>query len=98
MNRSELIERLAMRHSQLKPQEVEDAVKHILEKISASLASGNRVEIRDFGSFSVHHREARTGRNPKTGTPVKVPPKYIPYFRAGKELRERVDASSSHKK
>lgn len=97
MNRSELIERLAMRHPQLRPQEVEEAVKHMLEKISASLASGNRVEIRDFGSFSLHYREARTGRNPKTGSSVQVPPKYIPYFRAGKELRERVDASNGKK-
>lgn len=97
MNRSELIERLVMRHPQLRPHEVEEAVKHMLEKISASLAAGNRVEIRDFGSFSLHYREARTGRNPKTGSAVQVPPKYIPYFRAGKELRERVDALNDKK-
>lgn len=91
MTKSELIERLSMRYSELRAQDVEDAVKLMIEKICQSLEKGDRVEIRGFGSFSLHYREARTGRNPKTGDSVEVPSKSIPYFRAGKELRERVD-------
>lgn len=91
MTKSELIERLSMRHQEIRGQEIEDAVKLILERISQSLEKGDRVEIRGFGSFSLHFREGRTGRNPKTGESVEVPCKSIPYFRAGKELRERVN-------
>lgn len=91
MTKSELIDRLCMRYPQLRSQDVEDTVKLIIEKICQSLEKGDRVEIRGFGSFSLHYREARTGRNPKTGESVCVPAKSIPYFRAGKELRERVD-------
>lgn len=93
MTKSELIERLSMKYSELRAQDVEEAVKLMIECICQSLEKGDRVEIRGFGSFSLHYREARTGRNPKTGDSVKVPAKSIPYFRAGKELRERVDAS-----
>lgn len=91
MTKSELIDRLCLRYPHLRSQDVEDAVKLIIEKICQSLEKGDRVEIRGFGSFSLHHRGARTGRNPKTGESVNVPAKSIPYFRAGKELRERVD-------
>ena len=91
MTKSELIERLAMRYPELRAQDVEETVKLMIEKICQSLEKGDRVEIRGFGSFSLHYREARIGRNPKTGESVEVPAKSIPYFRAGKELRERVD-------
>ncbi|MBV7434923.1 integration host factor subunit beta [Cardiobacteriaceae bacterium TAE3-ERU3] len=91
MTKSELIERLAMRYPELRAQDVEETVKLMIEKICQSLEKGDRVEIRGFGSFSLHYREARVGRNPKTGESVEVPAKSIPYFRAGKELRERVD-------
>lgn len=93
MTKSELIERLSMRYPSLRSQDVEEAVKLMIEKVCQSLEKGDRVEIRGFGSFSLHYRDARTGRNPKTGDSVKVPAKSIPYFRAGKELRERVDGS-----
>lgn len=92
MTKSELIERLAARYPELRAQDVEDTVKLMIEKICQSLEKGNRVEIRGFGSFSLHYRDARVGRNPKTGESVEVPAKSIPYFRAGKELRERVDS------
>ena len=91
MTKSELIERLAMRYPELRAQDIEETVKLMIEKICQSLEKGDRVEIRGFGSFSLHYREARIGRNPKTGESVEVPAKSIPYFRAGKELRERVD-------
>ena len=94
MTKSELIDRLCMRYPQLRSQDVEEAVKLIIEKVCQSLEKGDRVEIRGFGSFSLHYREARTGRNPKTGDSVEVPSKSIPYFRAGKELRERVDQTA----
>ena len=95
MTKSELIERLCMRYPQLRSQDVEETVKLIIEKICQSLEKGDRVEIRGFGSFSLHYREARTGRNPKSGESVEVPAKSIPYFRAGKELRERVDENDA---
>ena len=94
MTKSELIDRLCMRYPQLRSQDVEEAVKLIIEKVCQSLEKGDRVEIRGFGSFSLHYREARTGRNPKTGDSVEVPSKSIPYCRAGKELRERVDQNA----
>ena len=94
MTKSELIDRLCMRYPQLRSQDVEEAVKLIIEKVCQSLEKGDRVEIRGFGSFSLHYREARTGRNPKTGDSVEVPSKSIPYFRAGKELRARVDQNA----
>lgn len=91
MTKLELIERLGQTHSELRTQQIEDAVKLILDKISYSLEKGDRVEIRGFGSFSLHQRATRNGRNPKTGAMVKIAAKSIPYFRAGKELRKKVD-------
>ncbi len=91
MTRSELIAALAQRFPQLVQKDAEMAVAEILGAIASALAAGNRVEIRGFGSFSLNYRPPRTGRNPKTGEKVAVPGKYVPYFKAGKELRERVE-------
>jgi integration host factor subunit beta len=91
MTRSELIERLAIHFAQLTRTDIDLAVKNILGAISSHLAQGGRVEIRGFGSFSLHSRPPRLGRNPKTGEPVKVPKKYVPHFKSGVELRERVN-------
>ncbi len=71
--------------------DVELAVKELLEQMSSALSRGERIEVRGFGSFSLHHRPSRVGRNPKTGDSVKVPDKHVPHFKPGKELRERVD-------
>lgn len=90
MNRSDLIERLANRYPQLQFKDAELGVKVILDAMSNTLAKGDRIEIRGFGSFALNYRPPRTGRNPKTGEPVKVPAKYMPHFKVGKELRERV--------
>lgn len=91
MTKSELIARLAMRYPQLVAKDAELAVKTILDAMGNSLSSGQRIEIRGFGSFSLNFRPPRIGRNPKTGGKVNVPEKYVPHFKAGKELRERVD-------
>ena len=93
MTRSDLIARLAELHPQLLLKDGELAVKVILETLSTTLARGDRVEIRGFGSFSLNYRPPRQGRNPKTGDKVKVPAKHVPHFKAGKELRERVAIS-----
>jgi len=93
MTKSELIEQIAMRQPELSAKDVETAVRLILDDITDTLSEGGRVEIRGFGSFSLHYREPRTGRNPKTGDPVKLEGKYVPHFKPGKELREQVDAS-----
>lgn len=93
MTRSELIITLANRFPQLVMKDIEISVKEILDKIGRSLVDGHRVEIRGFGTFNLNYRPPRTGRNPKTGAQVAVPAKYTPHFRAGKELRERVDVS-----
>jgi integration host factor subunit beta len=90
MIRSDLIARLAEMHPQLQTKDAELAVKVILDALSATLSRGGRVEIRGFGSFGLNYRPPRQGRNPKTGDKVKVPAKYVPHFKAGKELRERV--------
>ena len=92
MTKSELIEKLASGQSQLSAKEVESAIKEMLEQMAKTLESGDRIEIRGFGSFSLHYRAPRTGRNPKTGTSVELDGKYVPHFKPGKELRERVDA------
>ncbi len=92
MTKSELIEILAARQVHLKSDDVDMAVKTLLEQMSASLASGERIEIRGFGSFSLHYRPPRIGRNPKTGESVALPGKHVPHFKPGKELRERVNA------
>lgn len=93
MTKSELIERIAARQSQLSAKDVELAVKTILEHMSQTLATGSRIEIRGFGSFSLHYREPRLGRNPKTGETVQLSGKYVPHFKPGKEMRERVNES-----
>ncbi|MFQ6370960.1 integration host factor subunit beta [Shewanella sp. YIC-542] len=93
MTKSELIEKLATSQSQLSAKEVENAIKEMLEQMAKTLESGDRIEIRGFGSFSLHYRAPRVGRNPKTGTSVELEGKYVPHFKPGKELRERVDAS-----
>ncbi len=90
MTRSDLIARLAELNPQLLAKDTEYAVKVILDTLSSTLARGGRVEIRGFGSFALNYRPPRQGRNPKTGDQVKVPAKYVPHFKAGKELRERV--------
>ena len=91
MTRSELIERMAEKQPQLALKDVELAVKAIIDELSCALASGGRIEIRGFGSFSLHYRAPRIGRNPKTGDMVDLSGKYVPYFKPGKELRERVN-------
>lgn len=93
VTKSELIERIAARQTQLSVKDVELAVKTILEDMSDNLANGGRVEIRGFGSFSLHFRAPRTGRNPKTGEAVDLQGKYVPHFKPGKELRDRVNDS-----
>ena len=91
MTKSELIEAMARRQIHLAHHDVELGVKEILEYVSQSLATGERIEIRGFGSFSLHFRPPRVGRNPKTGDSVALPGKYVPYFKPGKELRDRVN-------
>jgi len=91
MIRSELISNLADKHPKLTTSDVELAVKSILDSIANQLANGGRVELRGFGSFSVRTRQPRLGRNPKTGAEVQVPERATLYFRAGTELKERVD-------
>ena len=92
MTRSDLIDRLAELHPQLQLKDAELAARTILDALSTTLSKGDRIEIRGFGSFGLNYKPPRQGRNPKTGTKVKVPAKYVPHFKAGKELRERVDA------
>lgn len=94
MTKSELIERISLRLTHLMQKDVELAVKQVLDQISNALARDERVEIRGFGSFSLHHRPARVGRNPKTGESVSIPPKSVPHFKPGKEMRERVNANA----
>lgn len=93
MTKSELIERIAAKQPQLSIKDIELAVKTVLEHMSQTLASGERIEIRGFGSFSLHYREPRQGRNPKTGDTVELAGKYVPHFKPGKEMRERVNQS-----
>lgn len=95
MTRSDLIAKLAERYPQLVAKDAELAVKVILDAMAAALTRGGRIEIRGFGSFALNYRPPRTGRNPKSGEKVQVPAKYVPHFKAGKELRERVDYPSS---
>ncbi len=95
MTKSELIARLATRYPQLVAKDADYAVKTILDAMTQSLSEGQRIEIRGFGSFSLSKRPPRIGRNPKSGERVLVPEKRVPHFKAGKELRERVDASTA---
>ena len=90
MTKSELIELLTQRQAHLKGEDVDLAVKAMLEMMGGALAAGDRIEVRGFGSFSLHFRPPRTGRNPKTGAAVALPGKHVPHFKPGKELRDRV--------
>lgn len=92
MTKSELIARLAERYPQLVAKDAEFAVRTILDAMAQTLADGNRIEIRGFGSFALSFRPPRIGRNPKSGERVLVPEKRVPHFKPGKDLRERVDA------
>lgn len=100
MTKSELMARLAdlfmqkNSHAQLQNKDIEYSVKVLVDTMTRSLARGQRIEIRGFGSFDLNHRPARVGRNPKTGERVDVPAKYVPHFKPGKELRERVDQAA----
>ena len=91
MTKSELIARLADQNPHLYQRDVERIVSTIFDEIAAALAEGHRVELRGFGAFSVKHREARTGRNPRTGETVSVAQKSVPFFKTGKQLRERLN-------
>jgi len=93
MTKSDLIARLAERFPQLVAKDADFAVKMILDALSEALVKGDRIEIRGFGSFSLNYRPPRVGRNPKSGDKVSVPEKWVPHFKAGKELRERVDSA-----
>lgn len=90
MTKSELIEQLA-EQSHLSVGDIDLAVRTILETMSQSMADGDRIEIRGFGSFNLHYRSPRMGRNPKTGEAIALPARYVPHFKPGKELRLRVD-------
>ena len=96
MTKSELIERIAQNERHLTATDVELAIKTILDEMSSALAHGQRIEIRGFGSFFLQYRDARVGRNPKTGEAVSLNAKYLPRFKAGKELRERVNTAAGH--
>ncbi len=91
MLRSELVARLAEKYGHLPPGDLERVVSLILDEIADALARGERVELRGFGAFSVRQRQSRTGRNPRTGESVHVPEKSVPFFKAGKDLRARVN-------
>jgi len=92
MTKSELIERIIEKQEQLSVKDVEAAIKVMLEHMAETLADGDRIEIRGFGSFSLHYRNARTGRNPKTGEEVSLDGKFVPHFKPGKELRDSVNS------
>lgn len=92
MIRSELLQALAAGNPELRPDEVEQVVDIFFDEIGTRLAEGGRVELRGFGTFSTRQRDARTGRNPRTGDAVDVPEKKVPYFKPGKEMRERLNA------
>lgn len=98
MTKSELIERIAdkvttKQGGDLLARDVELAVKCVLDQMASELANGGRIEVRGFGSFCLHYRAPRKGRNPKTGEAVQLPGKYVPHFKPGKEMRDRVNAS-----
>jgi integration host factor subunit beta len=96
MTKSELIEIIAAKQKHLPAKDIELAVKQMLEIMSDALAHGERIEIRGFGSFSLHFRPPRQGRNPKTGEAVALAGKYVPHFKPGKDLRERVNEGQVH--
>ena len=98
MTKSELIEQLIDKHPELSVKDIELAVKIMLEHMTETLSEGERIEIRGFGSFSLHYRAPRVGRNPKTGESVSLPAKFVPHFKPGKELREQVNDSLKHER
>lgn len=91
LTKSELIDKVFARHGSLTNREAVEAVNEILKTIISAMSHGVRVEVRGFGSFSLKHRAARTGRNPRTGATVEVPAKFVPHFRAGKEIRDAMN-------
>lgn len=91
MIKSELVQTIAHRNPHLFQRDIENIVNAIFDGITDALAEGNRVELRGFGAFSVKNRPARVGRNPRTGESVEVDEKWVPFFKAGKELRERMN-------
>ena len=93
MIKSELVQKLASANPHLYQRDVENIVNTIVEEITSALSRGDRVELRGFGAFSIKNRPARTGRNPRTGVSVNVSEKYVPFFKAGKEMRERLNKS-----
>jgi integration host factor subunit beta len=95
MTKSELIQRLAERNPHLYLRDVEKIVETIFDEITEALVEGDRVELRGFGAFSVKHRDARVGRNPRTGESVQVEAKRLPFFKTGKALRERLNEEKS---
>ena len=97
MTKSELIARLAERNPRLVARDADEAVNTMLDAMTDALAGGQRIEIRGFGSFALNYRPPRIGRNPKSGDRVQVPAKHVPHFKAGKELRERVDLVASER-
>ena len=94
MIRSELVQKLCEDFPDLTQREVEDVVSALFDSITEQLAEGGRVELRGFGAFSTRERDARVGRNPRTGEPVDVPAKRVPYFKPGKDMRERLNLNA----
>lgn len=94
MIKSELVQRLADKHPNLFHRDIEKIVSVIFDGIADALIDGHRVELRGFGAFSVKHRPARVGRNPRSGAPVEIEEKYAPFFKAGKDLRDRLNGGS----
>ena len=95
LTKSELISRVFESHPSLSSRDADMAVNEVLRAMVSAMRHGVRVEIRGFGSFSLKYREAREGRNPRTGEPVMVPAKYVPHFRAGKEIRDQLNDSAA---
>ena len=98
LNKSDLIVKISEKNPHLAEPLVEDAIKIMIDHMIEALSNNQRIEIRGFGSFALHHRQPRMGRNPKTGEKVDVPEKYVPHFKPGKELRERVDQAITQAK
>ena len=90
LTRSDLVKIMAKNNKYLAPKDIEIAVRSLINMMSKSLSSGNRIEIRGFGSFNLQYHQPRNGRNPRTGEPVKIAGKHVPHFKPGKELRKRV--------
>ncbi len=95
MIKSELVQTIARRNPHLFQRDIENIVNAVFDSVTEALSDGNRVELRGFGAFSVKNRPARTGRNPRTGESVDVGEKWVPFFKAGKELRERMNGGSN---